>query len=94
MKTLSFRELRNTPGAFWKKLRRERAVAVSANGVTRAIVIDVADDDLAEAFTIAERVQAQLAVSRLRARARDTGASSLRPEAIDAEIAAARRRRP
>ena len=90
MKILSFRELRNTPGAFWRKLRQERALAVTANGVPKAIIIDVTDDNLEEAFIIAERVQAQLALSRIRAKSREAGTDHLPGMDIDAEVTAAR----
>jgi len=93
MKILSFRELRNTPGAFWRKLRRERTLAVTANGVPKAVVIDVAGGDLEEALMIAERVQAQLALSRIRAKSREVGTDRLSPAEIEAEISAARRAR-
>jgi hypothetical protein len=93
VKYLTFRDLRNTPGALWKKLRGDTTVALTANGVPRALVIGIEDGDVEAALRIVTRAKAQLALSRLRQRA---AAGLDRPtlEAIEAEVRAVRQRRP
>lgn len=90
IKFFSTRDLRNTPGALWRALRRNATVALTANGVPKAIVIGVEEGDLERALEVTRRVRAQLAVSRMREEARERGLDRLPPEDIEAEVQAAR----
>lgn len=90
IKFFSSRDLRNTPGALWRALRRNMTVALTANGVPKALVIGVEEGDLERALDVARRVRAQLAVSRMREEARQRRLDRLPPEEIDAEIQAVR----
>ncbi len=90
IKFFSSRDLRNTPGALWRALRRNTTVALTANGVPKALVIGVEEGDLERALDVARRVRAQLAVSRMREEARARGLDRLPPEDSDAEIQAVR----
>ena len=94
VKYLTFRDLRNTPGALWKKLRGDTTVALTANGVPRALVIGIEDGDVEAAVRIVTRAKAQLALSRLRQRAATAGLDRPTPDAIEAEVRAVRHRRP
>jgi len=90
LKFFSARELRNTPGALWRALRRNDTVALTANGVPKALVIGVEDGDLERALDVARRVRAQLAASHMREAARQRGLDRLPPGDLDAEIDAVR----
>jgi len=95
LRFMNFRTLRNTPAVVWQELRENEAVAIVANGETRAIMIAVEDGDAEEAVDLVRGLRAQRALSRLRAAAASGGAAELSPEDIDAEVRAARaRRRP
>ncbi len=90
LKFFSARDLRNTPGALWKALRKNGTVALTANGVPRALVIGVDEGDLEKALEVARRVRAQLAVSRMREDAARRGLDRLTLDDIDAEVRGAR----
>ncbi len=93
MKFLSWRELRNTPRKLWNALRGDTTVALTANGVPKALVIGVEQNDLETALYVARRVRAELAVARMRTQAKEAGVDRLSPEDIAAEVRAARRAR-
>ena len=93
LKYLSLRELRNTPGALWRKLRGGAAVAITSEGRPRALVIGLEPEDLPDAVRVLDRLRAQQAVSRMRADAEASGAAALDADAIATEIKAARRAR-
>lgn len=90
IKFFSSRDLRNTPGALWRALRHNATVALTANGVPKALVIGVEEGDLERALDVARRVRAQLAASRMREEARQRGLDRLSAADIDAEIRAER----
>jgi antitoxin (DNA-binding transcriptional repressor) of toxin-antitoxin stability system len=93
VKFLSLRDLRNTPGALWRKLRGGDTVAITSEGRPRALVIGLDPEDLPETVRLLERLRAQQAVSRMRADARASGAAELDADGIATEIKAARRAR-
>lgn len=93
MKTVSVRSLRNTPGALWKSLKASGTVALTANGVPKALVIGIEGDDLEAALAALGRVRAQMALTRLRAAAQAAGSDRLSAEEIGAEVRAVRRAR-
>ena len=90
LKFFSARDIRNTPGALWRALRRNVTVALTSNGVPRALVISIDEGDLERALDVARRVRAQLAASRMREDARRQGLDALSAAEIDAEIRAVR----
>jgi antitoxin (DNA-binding transcriptional repressor) of toxin-antitoxin stability system len=90
LRYMTLRDLRNTPGALWRKLRGGVAVAVTSQGQPRALIIGLEADELPETIRLLERLRAQLAVSRLRQAATASGAAALDSAAIDAEIEGAR----
>ena len=93
MKTISVRSLRNTPGALWKSLKAAGTVALTANGVPKALVIGIEGEDLEAALATVSRARAQLALTRLRAGAQAAGTDGLSGAAIEAEVRAVRRGR-
>ncbi len=93
LRFLNFRTLRNTPAVVWRELEENEAVAIVANGETRAIMIAVEKGDAEEAVDLVRGLRAQKALSRLRAAAAASGGDALTDEEIDAEIRAARARR-
>ncbi len=90
---INFRTLRNTPSVVWKELSESEAIAIVANGETRAIMVAVEDGDAEEAVDLVRQLRAQRALSRLRAAAQATGASALGDAEIEAEVTAARKAR-
>ena len=90
LKFMNFRTLRNTPSAVWKELEESEAVAIVANGETRAIMVAVENGDAEEAVDLVRQLRAQRALSRLRASAQGRGASDLTEAEIEAETRAAR----
>jgi hypothetical protein len=93
LRYVTLRELRNTPGSLWRKLRGASAVAITSEGRPRALVIGIESEDLPEAVRALDRVRAQQAATRLRAAAAEAGAAALSAAAIEGEIKAVRRGR-
>jgi antitoxin (DNA-binding transcriptional repressor) of toxin-antitoxin stability system len=93
MKTVSVRSLRNTPGALWRSLKAAGTVALTANGVPKALVIGIEGEDLEAALAAVNRARAQLALTRLRAAAQAAGTDRLSAEEIAVEVRAVRRAR-
>src|SRR5512142_81681 len=93
LKFLNFRTLRNTPAVVWRELTENEAVAIVANGETRAIMIGVEGGDAEEAVDLVRGIRAQRALSRVRAAAAASGAASLSPADIETEVRGARARR-
>lgn len=93
IRMLPIRDFRNTPGKLWERLRRDSAVALSVNGVPRAVVFNVENGDLEEIVQLVTQVRAQRAVARMRADAARRGLDSATSEEVDAEIAAVRKKR-
>jgi hypothetical protein len=93
MKTLSFRVIRNQPGKFEEVLSREGSVILNKNGQPLALVLDAASESLESLLRLASQIRAQLAVSDMRASARELGLDRLSPDEIQAEIEAVRSQR-
>ena len=89
MKFVTIRELRNRPGRIWEELGAEELV-LTANGKPVGILVGLDGGDLEEALASLRRARALAAVSRMRRRAAETGASKLGSREIAAEIRAAR----
>ncbi|MCR4339927.1 MAG: hypothetical protein NUW01_08585 [Gemmatimonadaceae bacterium] len=88
---ISMRELRNTPGRFWKTLKGDRMVALAVNGVPRAIVVSIPDGDLEAAVKLVTRVRAQEALDAARRISAERGTDRMTLDEINAEISAVRR---
>ncbi len=90
---MTIRDFRNTPNKLWRSLRADRAVALSGNGVPKALVLGVEGGDIEAVVTLVRQVRAKEALMRLRTQAAASGADELSDADVDAEIAAARRGR-
>ena len=93
MKEVPYRLIRNSPAEFEELLSREGVVLVSKNSKPFAIALDAASESLESAVRLLTQVRAQLAVSGMRAVARERRLDRLSPEEIQAEINAVRLRR-
>lgn len=93
MRLISDRDLRNTPGKVREALA-QGDVVVTSRGKPYALMLPITDPDrLDEALLLASRLRAQLALSRIRAKAATGGMDRMSMEDIDAEIRAERRER-
>ena len=90
LRFINFRTLRNTPSVVWQELSESEAVAIVANGETKAIMVAVENGDAEEAVDLVRQLRARRALSRLRAAAQATGVGELTDAEIEAEIQAAR----
>ncbi len=93
IRMISMRELRNTPGKFWKTLKGDKAVALAVNGVPRAVVVAIPEGDLEEVVSLVTRVRAQQATEMARRLSAARGTDRMTMDEIDAEIATARQER-
>ncbi len=88
--TVPFRTVRNNPQELDDKLRQNRFVLISKRGDAYAVMFRIQDDIMA-AIRLLSQVQAQMAVSRMRERAKELGLDRLAEEEIQAEVDAVRR---
>jgi antitoxin (DNA-binding transcriptional repressor) of toxin-antitoxin stability system len=89
--SITYRDLRNTPGRVFERLATGEALTLVADGTGKAVLIPVEDGDVDTALDAWRRGRALLALARLQA-----GASELAVADIDAEVRsvrASRRRR-
>jgi prevent-host-death family protein len=87
---MSIRDLRNQSGLIQQAVGEE-TVVLTSNGRPFALVIGMEEGaDLVEMEAAIRRARAQLAVSRMRRKAAESGLDALSAEEIDAEICAAR----
>jgi hypothetical protein len=93
IRMVSMRDLRNTPGKFWKTLKGDKAVALAVNGVPRAVVVDIADGDLEEVVSLVTRVRAQQATEMARRLSAARGTDRMTMDEINSEIATVRQER-
>ena len=92
-RSVTYRELRNTPGRVWELLANDQPLTLVADGEAKAIVIPVRAGDSEGALEAFRRVQAMMAVAEIRKQARETGASKLTLSEINAVIGEVRRER-
>ena len=93
MKFVSVRELRSKTATIRQDLAQAREIVLTANGRPFALMTPVGPDTVEEELQALRRARARVAVERLRAHANAAGLGQLTAEAIDQEIAAARRSR-
>ena len=93
LRYLTLRELLNTPGVLWRRLRGGGTVAITSEGRPQALVIGLEGEDLPETLRLLDRLRAQRAVTRLREGAAVSGAAQLDEKDVEREIAAVRRAR-
>jgi hypothetical protein len=93
LRMMTIRDFRNTPSKLWRSLRTDRAVALSVNGVPKALILGVEGGDIESVVTLVRQVRAKEALMRLRTQAAAKGADQLSDADIEAEITAMRRGR-
>ena len=74
---ITYRELRNTPGRVWERLRSDEPLTLIADGEAKAVLLPVPDGDVKGAYEAYARGRAMLAASRLRRAARELGTRKL-----------------
>ena len=85
MQFVSVRDFRIRPGEVWERLKEDDLV-VTSNGRPIAILTDVDADNLEETLGLLRRLRAQMAVSRMRHSAAESGAVHMSTTEIEAEI--------
>jgi len=74
---ISYRELRNTPGRVWERLKNDEPLTLVADGEAKAVLLPVFEGDAGATYEAYERGRAMLAASRLRRAVRASGAGKL-----------------
>ncbi|MEX2181728.1 MAG: hypothetical protein WD771_06775 [Gemmatimonadaceae bacterium] len=74
---VTYRELRNTPGRVFERLADGEPLPLVADGTTKALIVPVADGDVATALEAWRRGSALVALAQLQADARRAGLSEM-----------------
>lgn len=82
MKFVSVRDLRNQSSDVWRDLAADEVV-LTANGRPRALMTRIDDADLEPMLREIRLARARIALARLQAQARASGAAGMSDEAID-----------
>ena len=93
MEFITVRDLRVRPGQVWDRLAQQQDIVVTSNGRPIALLTRISEDEVEETLIALRRARAQLAVSRMRAAAAQTGANQMTAEEIEAEIKKTRQTR-
>jgi antitoxin (DNA-binding transcriptional repressor) of toxin-antitoxin stability system len=94
MRFISVRDLRGKSAEIWRELVDEREMVVTSNGRPIAILAAVNEASLEAALRAFRRGRAIDAVSELQRASMARGGDGLPSEAVDAEIAVVRGKRP
>ncbi len=89
MQFITVRDFRIRPGEVWEQLEKDDLV-VTSNGRPIAVLTNVDAENLEEMLITLRRVRAQMAVSRLRQAAEESGVSQLTDREIEEEISLTR----
>jgi antitoxin (DNA-binding transcriptional repressor) of toxin-antitoxin stability system len=92
-KSVTYRDLRNTPGMVFERLAAGEPLALMSEGEAKALLIPVEDGDVDTALEAYRRGRALMALSRLQRSARATGTAALTLDDVTAEVKATRRSR-
>ncbi len=91
--SITYRDLRNTPGRVFERLAAGESLTLVADGTDKALLIPITDGDADTALDAWKRGRALLALTRLQAAARRSGATGIGLADINAEVRAVRRAR-
>ena len=91
--SVTYRDLRNTPGKVFERLSGGEPLPLVADGETKALLIPVEDGDVDAALEAWRRGRALLALGRLQAQARGAGTDRLSMKDVIDEVKAARKSR-
>lgn len=89
--TVTYRDLRNAPGRVFERLAGGETLSLVADGEVQALMIPVANGDVATALEAWNRGRALVALSRLQAKARAAGSDRLSMSEVIEEVDAARK---
>ncbi len=89
--SVTYRELRNTPGKVFERLSAGEPLPFVADGEARALLIPVEDGDVSTALEAWRRGRALVALGRLQAQARQGGAANLSMKEVIEEVTSARK---
>lgn len=91
--SVTYRELRNTPGQVFERLTSGEPLSLVAEGEVKALMIPVANGDVGTALEAWNRGRALVAIGRLQARARAVGTDRLSMSEVIEEVDAVRKAR-
>ena len=91
--SITYRDLRNTPGRVFERLAAGEPLTLVADGTGKALLIPINDGDADTALDAWRRGRALLALARLQTGARRSGAAEFGLAGINAEVRAVRRSR-
>lgn len=92
-KSVTYRDLRNTPAKVFERLAGGEPLELVADGSTKAVLIPVDDGDAAPVLDAWKRGRALLALARAQSAARRDGTSELALSEVTREIKAVRKTR-
>lgn len=90
MDFISVRQLRTESAAVWKALATTKDLVVTSNGKPIAVLSTTTPETLEASLAALRQARAQLAVTAMQQRARETGADRFTLDDINAQIEAAR----
>ena len=93
MDFVSVRQLRTESAAVWEALAAAKDLVVTSNGKPIAVLSATTATTLEASLAALRQARAQLAVTAMQRRAKETGADQFTLDDVNAEIEAARRQR-
>ena len=93
MDFVSVRQLRTESAAVWEALAASKDLVVTSNGKPIAVLSATTATTLEASLAALRQARAQLAVTAMQRRAKETGADQFTLDDVNAEIQAARRQR-
>lgn len=93
MDFISVRQLRTESAAVWEALATTKDLVVTSNGKPIAVLSTTTPATLEASLAALRQARAQLAVTAMQQRAKETGADRFTLDDVNAEIEAARRER-
>ena len=93
MDFVGVRQLRTESAAVWEALAASKDLVVTSNGKPVAVLSATTATTLEASLAALRQARAQLAVTAMQRRAKETGADQFTLDDVNAEIQAARRQR-
>ena len=91
MSFVSFRELRTSTGKINDMLTDSGKIVITSNGKPKAIMLQVNETDFEETLAVINQIKLARAINNIRTSAKNSGASEMSLDEINAEIQASRR---
>jgi len=93
MKFITIRELRSNSEQLRRFLAKNKRLVLTSNGKPLALLTAVGEENLEEELMMLKRLQAMLALERIREQARQNGLDQLSPAEIEKIISRSRKSR-